>query len=46
MVDAIDRGDLAGLEEEIGDLVLEAVFLAQVAHEQDAFEIRDALDAV
>ena len=46
VVDAIDRGDLAGLEEEIGDLVLEAVFLAQVAHEQDAFEIRDALDAV
>ena len=46
VVDAIDRGDLAGLKEEIGDLVLEAVFLAQVAHEQDAFEIRDALDAV
>ena len=46
VVDAIDRGDLAGLKEEIGDLVLEAVFLAQVAHEQDAFEIRDALDSV
>lgn len=46
VVDAIDRGDLAGLKEEIGDLVLEAVFLAQVAHEQDAFEIRDALDTI
>ena len=46
VVDAIDRGDLAGLQEEIGDLVLEAVFLAQVAQEQDAFEIRDALEAV
>ena len=46
VVDAIDRGDLAGLREEIGDLVLEAVFLAQIAHEQDAFEIRDALDAI
>ena len=46
VVDAIDRGDLPGLREEVGDLVLEAVFLAQVAHEQDAFDIRDALDAV
>ena len=46
VVDAIDRGDLAALEEEIGDFVLEAVFLAQVAHEQGAFEIRDCLDAV
>ena len=46
VVDAIDRDDLAGLREEIGDLVLEAVFLAQVADEQDAFEIRDTLDTV
>ena len=46
VVDAIDRGDLAALREEIGDFVLEAVFLAQVAHEQGAFEIRDSLDAV
>ena len=46
VVDAIDRGDLPALAEEVGDLVLEAVFVAQVAHEQGAFEIRDALDAV
>ena len=46
VVDAIDRGDLAALREEIGDFVLEAVFLAQVAHEQGAFEIRDSLEAV
>ena len=46
VVDAIDRGDPAALREEIGDFVLEAVFLAQVAHEQGAFDIRDSLDAV
>ena len=46
VVDAIDRGDLPGLREEVGDLVLEAVFLAQVAQEQGAFDIRDALETV
>ena len=46
VVDAIDRGDLEALKEEIGDLVLEAVFLAQVAREQGDFDIRDTLDAV
>ena len=46
VVDAIDRGDLTALREEIGDLLLEAVFLAQVAEEQGAFEVRDALDSV
>ena len=46
VVDAIDRDDTAGLKDEIGDLVLEAVFLAQVTSEQGTFAIQDAVDAV
>jgi MazG family protein len=43
VVDAIDRGDLAALAGEVGDLAFEAVFLAQIATEQGAFSIADAL---
>ncbi len=46
VVDAIDRDDPAGLKDEIGDLVLEAVFLAQVTSEQGRFAIQDAVDTV
>ena len=46
VVDAIDRDDTAGLKDEIGDLVLEAVFLAQVTSEQGTFAIQDAVDTV
>ena len=38
VADAIERGDLAGLEEELGDLLLQVVFHSQIAREQGAFD--------
>ena len=46
VLDAIDRRDWAGLEEELGDLMLEAVFFAEMAQEEGRFDIGDSLDAV
>jgi MazG family protein len=46
VLDAIDRRDWPGLAEELGDLMLEAVFFAQMAAEEDKFGIDDSLDAV
>jgi len=38
VADAIERDDLAGLREELGDLLLQVVFHAQMAREQGAFD--------
>jgi len=46
VLDAIDRRDWAGLAEELGDLMLEAVFFAEMAAEEGKFRIDDSLDAV
>ena len=46
VVDAIDRGDRTALCDEIGDLLLEAVFVAQISAEAGDFTISDAADAV
>ncbi len=46
VVDAIERGDFDALREEIGDHLFEGVFLAQIAKEQDRFEVADTLQAV
>lgn len=46
VVDAIERGDLDELRDEIGDLVFEGVFLAQVASDQGTFDVTDALRAI
>ena len=46
VLDAIDRRDWSGLAEELGDLMLEAVFFAQMAAEENKFRIDDSLDAV
>jgi len=47
VLDAIDRGALADLEEELGDLLLQVVFHAQMASENPsraAFEIGDVVE--
>jgi MazG family protein len=44
--DAIDQRDWAGLAEELGDLILQAVFFAQMASEEGKFAIDDSLDAI
>ena len=44
--DAIDQRDWTGLAEELGDLMLQAVFFAQMASEESKFRIDDSLDAI
>lgn len=46
VLDAIDERDWDGLTEELGDLVLQAVFFAQMASEEGRFTIGDSLDAI
>lgn len=46
LADAILEGDLEGVKEEIGDLMLHMVFYAKIADEKSAFDIADALNAV
>jgi len=46
VVDAIERGDLEALREEIGDHIFEGVFLAQIASDLEAFDVADALRTV
>ncbi len=46
VVEAMDRDDRAALCEELGDLLLEAVFVAQVCAEDGDFTIADAAEAV
>jgi MazG family protein len=43
---AIDQGDHAALLEEIGDLLFEGVFLAQIERDEDRFDVADSLRAV
>ncbi len=46
VLDAIDRRDWAHLSEELGDLLLQCVFFAQMAAEENLFRIDDSLDAI
>jgi MazG family protein len=46
LLDALDRGDLNDLREELGDFLYEAVFLAQIADEGGHFTIADAIDGI
>jgi nucleoside triphosphate diphosphatase len=43
VLDAIDRHDHAALREELGDLVFEAIFLAQLESEDGHFTVGDSL---
>jgi MazG family protein len=46
VMDAIDARDFDGLAEELGDLLLQAVFFAQMASEEGRFNIGDSVDAI
>lgn len=46
VVDAIDREDRRALMEEIGDLLLEAVFIANITREEGSFDVFDSITAV
>ena len=46
VADAIDRGDLDGLKDELGDLLLQVVFHARMAEEAGAFAFPDVVAAI
>ncbi len=46
VADAIQRKDMDGLREELGDLLFQVVFHAQMAAEEDEFEFDDVVDAI
>jgi nucleoside triphosphate diphosphatase len=46
VADAIARGNLADLREELGDLLLQVVYHARMAQEQSAFDFGDVVEAI
>jgi ATP diphosphatase len=46
VADAIARDDLADLQDELGDLLLQVVFHARMAQEQGAFDFGDVVEAI
>ncbi len=45
-LEAIDRGDPAGLEEELGDLLLQVLMHAAVAEREGSFELGDVVEQI
>jgi MazG family protein len=46
LIEAIDRGQDKDIKEELGDLLLQIVFLARLAEEKNKFSIRDVITAI
>jgi MazG family protein len=46
VADAIEQGDLARLRDELGDLLFQVAFHAQIAGERGAFAFDDVVDAI
>jgi MazG family protein len=46
LLETLDHGDMAGLREELGDYLYEAVFLAQIAEDAGHFSIADAVHGI
>jgi nucleoside triphosphate diphosphatase len=46
VADAIERGDLDDLRDELGDLLLQVVFHSRMAQEQGAFAFDDVVEAI
>jgi nucleoside triphosphate diphosphatase len=46
VADAIMRGDLVDLRDELGDLLLQVVYHAQIAHEAGQFAFPDVVEAI
>lgn len=45
-LEAIDRGDIEALKDELGDLLLQVVFHAEIASERGEFDVADVCDGV
>jgi tetrapyrrole methylase family protein/MazG family protein/ATP diphosphatase len=46
VADAIERGDLTDLKDELGDLLFQVVFHARIAEERGDFAFRDVVEAI
>lgn len=46
VVQAIDDDDMKGLPSELGDLLLQVVFLAQMADEEGDFDVQDVIESI
>jgi tetrapyrrole methylase family protein/MazG family protein len=46
ILEALDRGDDQGLQEELGDLLFHIVFMARIAQEEGTFDIFDVIQGV
>ncbi len=46
VVEAIEKEDMEALKEELGDLLLQVVFLAQIGREKGAFDIADVAEVI
>jgi nucleoside triphosphate diphosphatase len=46
VADAIERGDMDSLKDELGDLLLQVVFHSQMAAEMNSFDIQDVIDGI
>lgn len=46
VVDAIDNDDRRALAEEVGDLLLQAVFVTEITREEGSFDVYDAITAI
>src|SRR6195256_5691913 len=46
VADAIARGDLGDLREELGDLLLQVAYHSRMAQEQGAFDFGDVVEAI
>ena len=46
VVDAINRSNIQDLEEELGDLLLQVVFLSQIASEDNLFNFNDVVQTI
>src|SRR3954466_13906845 len=46
VADAVERGDLADLRDELGDLLLQVVFHARMAEEQGRFDFGGVVEAI
>jgi len=46
VADAIQRGDIAGLKDELGDLLFQVVFHAQMAKESGVFDFSEVVESI
>ncbi|HVJ01110.1 MAG TPA: nucleoside triphosphate pyrophosphohydrolase [Sphingomonas sp.] len=46
VADAIERGDMADLKDELGDLLLQVVFHSRMAEEAGHFALQDVIDSI